>query len=148
MPAGFAIPEAGRQLRAEPQSRCFACGQDNCHGLRIRYQREESGEITAAWTPTPACEGFRGIVHGGVVTTVLDEAMSKAVAATGCEALTAELRVRFRRHVASGGAFRIRGWIVKRSGRIVETEASLTALDGSEHAHARAKFLALRKANA
>jgi acyl-coenzyme A thioesterase PaaI-like protein len=93
-------------------------------------------------------EGFRGIVHGGVVSTVLDEAMSKAVAATGSEALTAKLRVRFRRHVTSGDVFLIRGWIVKRNRRLIEAEAVLTAPDGTEHAHAWASFLTVPGASA
>ena len=124
------------------------CGQDNPHGLRIRFQQQDSGELTATWTPNSAWEGFRGIVHGGVVSTVLDEAMSKAVAATGSEALTAELRVRFRRHVTSGDVFLIRGWIVKRNRRLIGTEATLTAPDGTEHAHAWASFLMLPRASA
>jgi acyl-coenzyme A thioesterase PaaI-like protein len=139
------IEESKLPLHARPQSACFVCGQDNPKGVRIRYERQESGEITALWTPAATWEGFRGIVHGGVVSTVLDEAMSKAVAATGCEALTAEIRVRFRRHVTSGGVFLIRGWIGKHSKRLIKTEATLTALDGTEHAHAWATFLALPK---
>lgn len=144
----IAIEESGEPLQARSQSACFVCGQDNPRGLRIRYQRQDSGEMTAAWTPSPEWEGFRGIVHGGVVSTVLDEAMSKAVAATGSQALTAELRVRFRRHVTSGDAFLIRGWIVKRNKRLIEAEATLTTPDGTEHAHAWARFLELPKASA
>jgi acyl-coenzyme A thioesterase PaaI-like protein len=101
--------------------------------------------MSASWRPGPEWEGFAGIVHGGVVSTVLDEAMSKAVAGTRTEALTAELRVRFRHHVASGESFLIRGWIVRRDPRLIETEASLTASDGTEHAHAWARFLTLPK---
>ena len=142
------IEESENRLQARSQSACFVCGQDNPHGLRIRFQRQDSGEMTATWTPNPAWEGFRGIVHGGVVSTVLDEAMSKAVAATGSEALTAELRVRFRRHVTSGDVFLIRGWIVKRNRRLIGTEATLTAPDGTEHAHAWASFLMLPRASA
>jgi acyl-coenzyme A thioesterase PaaI-like protein len=141
------IEESKRLPHARPQPGCFVCGQDNPNGLRIRYELQESGEITATWTPAPAWEGFRGIVHGGVVSTVLDEAMSKAVAAAGCEALTAELRVRFRRHVTSGDTFLIRGWISGRTKRKIETEATLRAADGTEHAHAWATFLALPKAS-
>lgn len=81
------------------------------------------------------------------MSTVLDEAMSKAVAATGCEALTAELRVRFRRHVTSGHSFLIRGWITSSTKRKIEAEATLTAADGTEHAHAWATFLALPNAS-
>jgi acyl-coenzyme A thioesterase PaaI-like protein len=148
MSQASAIEESEGQLQARSQSACFVCGQDNPHGLRLRYRQQDSGEMTATWTPNPAWEGFSGIVHGGVVSTVLDEAMSKAVAATGSQALTAELRVRFRRHVTSGDTFFIRGWIVKRNKRLIETEAVLTTPDGTEHAHAWARFLALPKARA
>jgi acyl-coenzyme A thioesterase PaaI-like protein len=144
----IAVEESGKHLQARSQSACFVCGQDNPHGLRILFQRQECGEMTAAWSPGSAWEGFRGVVHGGVVSTVLDEAMSKAVAATGSQALTAELRVRFRRHVTSGDAFLIRGWIVKQNKRLIETEATLTAPDGTEHAHAWASFLTLPMASA
>ncbi len=135
-----------RKLRAHSHSACFVCGQDNPNGLKIPFERLENGDTTAEWTPGQTWEGFRGIVHGGVVSTVLDEAMSKAVAATGSEALTAELRIRFRLPVHSGATFVIRGRIVKRSKRLIETEAVLTAEDGTEHAHAWANFLALSSA--
>jgi uncharacterized protein (TIGR00369 family) len=143
-----ATKESDDRLHARSQSACFVCGQDNPQGLHIRFEREGSGELTANWTPRPECEGFHGIVHGGIVSTVLDEAMSKAAAATGTEALTAEIRVRFRRHVSTGRVFQIRGWIIKRSKRLIETEATLTAPDGTEHAHAWASFLTLPGVNA
>ena len=131
-------------LQAKPHSGCFVCGQDNPRGLGLRFTRLEDGTMCAEWRPGQDWEGFAGIVHGGVVSTVLDEAMSKAVAATKTQALTAELRVRFRLHVASGATFQIRGWINQRNGRLIETEASLTAPDGTEHAHAWGRFLAVR----
>ncbi len=132
--------------RAEPQSCCFVCGADHPAGLRIRYQPNPDGSVAAHWTPGSAWEGFRGIIHGGVLSTVLDEAMSKAVMHAGCEAVTGELRVRFRRPVAPAETLRIRGWILERRKRLIAAEASLTASDGSERAHAWASFLALPKA--
>jgi len=128
--------------RAVRQNRCVVCGPDSPNGLHLQFQID-AGTIVANWTPTAEWEGFRGIVHGGIVATVLDEAMSKAVAATRCEALTGELRVRFRHRVAAGESLRIRGWIVKRARRLITTEATLTAADGSERAHAWASFLTL-----
>jgi acyl-coenzyme A thioesterase PaaI-like protein len=130
-------------LRARTQNGCVVCGQENPYGLRIHYVREPDGAITADWRPTQSWEGFEGIVHGGIISTVLDEAMSKAVAAMNYEALTGELKVRFRRHVAAGESLRIRGWVVERVKRLVKAEATLTAADGSERAHAWARFLAL-----
>ena len=137
------VHETEKELRARRQSCCFVCGQDNPRGLRLLFQDDREGEVSATWTPDSAWEGFRGIVHGGVVSTVLDEAMSKAVAGNGFEALTAELRVRLRRPVASGSTFTIRGWVVRRRKQIIEAEAAITGPDGAEHAHAWARFFAL-----
>lgn len=82
-------PETGT-FHAVPHSRCFVCGRENARGLQTPYTLCPDGATEASWTPTASCEGFQGIIHGGIVATVLDEAMSKAVAATGCEALTGE----------------------------------------------------------
>jgi len=130
-------------LRARTQNRCIVCGRENPYGLHIHFVRELDGAISAEWRPTENWEGFQGIVHGGIIGTVLDEAMSKAVAAIKCEALTGELRVRFRHHVSTGESLRIRGWVVETARRLVKAEATLTAADGSERAHAWARFLAL-----
>lgn len=130
-------------LRARTQNGCVVCGPEHPYGLRIRYVLGHDGAITAEWRPTENWEGFAGIVHGGIISTVLDEAMSKAVAAMNYEALTGELRVRFRHYVAAGENLRIRGWVVESVKRLVKAEATLTAADGSERAHAWARFLAL-----
>ena len=125
-------------------SSCFACGPDNRRGLHLNFQRNKVGEMVAEWIPEPELEGFQGIVHGGIVSTVLDEAMSKAVAESGVKALTAELRVRFRQQVPSKKMARVRGWIDSRNKRTIKTEAALTSSDGTELAHAWATFLALK----
>jgi acyl-coenzyme A thioesterase PaaI-like protein len=113
--------------------------------LRIRFNASPDGAVSAEWTPTAEWEGFEGIIHGGIISTVLDEAMSKAVAAAQNRALTGELRVRFRSHVESGNAYRIRGWITERKKRLLKTEAALTTPDGKERAHAWAVFVVLPK---
>ena len=68
-------------LQARTQNRCIVCGQENPYGLHIHFVRERDGAISAEWRPTEKWEGFKGIVHGGIISTVLDEAVSKAVAA-------------------------------------------------------------------
>jgi len=136
--------EQKARIGARSQSSCFACGPDNSRGLRLHFQRNEDGEMAAEWIPESELEGFLGIVHGGIVSTVLDEAMSKAVAGAGVKALTAELRVRFRQHVPSGKTICVRGWINSTNKRMTKTEAVLTLSDGTELAHAWATFLALK----
>lgn len=74
---------------------CFVCGAHNPHGLHLRFRRV-GDEVHADFTPEPQHAGFRGIVHGGVLSTVLDETMFWAAASTKrCFCLAAELNVRF-----------------------------------------------------
>jgi acyl-coenzyme A thioesterase PaaI-like protein len=131
------------QRNLDPSS-CFACSPDNHRGLHLTFRENEGGEMIAEWVPEIDFEGLRGIIHGGVVSTLLDEAMAKVVAASGFDALTAELRVRFRQEVPTGKPVRVRGWIEGRGRRMIRTEATLTQPDGVELAHAWAVFLALK----
>lgn len=134
-------------LEPEPESaaplpnRCFACGQENGIGLKLVFTRRPPGEALAQWTPAAEHEGWPGVVHGGLLSTVLDEAMSHAVLAAGLKAMTAELRVRFREPAPSGRALAVKGWVVQRSKRLVETEASITGEGGEELAHGWGRFL-------
>ena len=59
--------------------------------------------------------------------------------------MTAELRVRFRQYAETGERLQVRGWVVRHKTRLIETEALLVATDGSERAHAWAKFLVVVK---
>ena len=78
---------------------CVVCGQENPFGLHLEFQTD--GDVsTAQWTASVGWESFKGVIHGGVICAVLDEAMSHAIIAAGYEALTAEMRVRFRRRSA------------------------------------------------
>jgi acyl-coenzyme A thioesterase PaaI-like protein len=132
------------RLAARPNSNCYVCGIDNPHGLHLVFGADQNGGTSATWTPDSTLEGFSGIVHGGIVSTALDESMAKAVTAMGFEALTAELKVRFRRHVSAGKQYRVRGWVEERDRRVIKAEASLSDLAGAELAHAWASFLVLK----
>jgi predicted Fe-Mo cluster-binding NifX family protein/acyl-coenzyme A thioesterase PaaI-like protein len=135
-------------LRAVPssdnlqsQKTCFGCGPDNPQGLRLQFRLDAAGTATASLVPGPQWEGLRGIIHGGIVATLMDEAMARSVAASGCPSVTAEMRVRFRRSAKTGESLEVSGWIVKRKRRLIEAEASLKAADGNERAHAWGIFL-------
>jgi len=132
------------QPGATPNDRCFACGDRNSRGLRLCFAPDGDRAVTAVWRTDAVWEGFRGVIHGGIVSTVLDEAMSKAVAAAGIPALTCELHVRLRRHVAAAEQLQVSGWVVEKRKRRIVTEATLKDRNGVERAHAWATFLALQ----
>ena len=143
MPSGDG---SGAPVAAQPlQNRCFACGKENAIGLRLEFSHQPHGEATASWRPAEWHEGWPGVVHGGLLSTALDEAMSHAVLATGLKAMTAELRVRFREAVPSRRDLAVKGWVVQRARRLVETEASITGPDGKEYAHGWGRFLCVKE---
>jgi acyl-coenzyme A thioesterase PaaI-like protein len=113
---------------------------ENATGLQITYITESAGRVRADWTPTKRYEGFKGMVHGGLLATALDEAMAKAVVSLGLEALTGDLRVRFRHHVVPDEPLRIRGWVVSHRGRLLKLEATLCTVTGEERCHAWGVF--------
>jgi len=130
-----------RHARLNPN--CVVCGVHNPRGLRLTFQEGVNG-VHSVWVPTEGWESFQGTVHGGIITAVLDEAMSKAVIARHWEALTVDLRVRFRGRVAPGENLRVHGWVVEKQHRRILTEATLINGTGAEQAHAWAKFLVPR----
>lgn len=126
---------------------CVVCGQENPHGLHLEFQSEQDPAIARApWTASVGWESFQGVIHGGVISAVLDEAMSKAIIFAGHEAFTAEMKIRFRRKVSIGETLSVRGWVVAVHKRKISAEASLASADGVEKAHAWATFLTARPA--
>src|SRR3712207_6174508 len=91
------------RVNARDDHHCFGCGRLNPHGLRLQFfELEESRGVWADFTPTREHEGFTGMVHGGIVTAVLDEAMGWAVFVGGAWAVTGRLAVEFREPVQVG----------------------------------------------
>jgi acyl-coenzyme A thioesterase PaaI-like protein len=123
------------------ETSCFACGRDNPNGLQIHFEIDATGAAAASWVPARAWEGFENVIHGGILTTAMDEAMAKAVVAAGIQGLTCELRIRLHHSVNPGSPLHIRGWIVRVHRRLVRTEASICSPAGNEYAHAWASFL-------
>jgi uncharacterized protein (TIGR00369 family) len=103
---------------------CFACGKTNPIGLKLEF-REEGDDYVADWTPGIEHQGYDGIVHGGIVATVLDEAMAKFAWETGLQAVTARLTVSYRKPARVGERMTVRGRMKENNGRTIECEAEL-----------------------
>ncbi len=104
---------------------CFVCGAHNPHGLHLRFRRE-GDEVLAEFTPQAQHAGFRGLVHGGILATVLDEAMFWAAASTMKRfCLAAELNVRFMNKVMVGQKLTVVARLARDRGRVWESSAEL-----------------------
>lgn len=126
------------------QNRCFGCGTENPTGLRLEFALKPDRSVVCLTTVTSSFEGPKGFLHGGIIATLLDEAMSKAVRAQGVTAMTRHLEIDYLRPVPSGAPIRVEGHLVQSDGRKHETRARI--LDNEMQILARAKglFIAVR----
>ena len=122
---------------------CFACGARNPIGLKLRFDVDAAARTAVAtFTPRPEHQGYADITHGGILATVLDEAMMKLCRELGIPAVTARLEVEFKKPAAPGETLTVRGWIDADRGRVIATRAEITASDGALVARARATAVA------
>ena len=121
-------------------SHCFVCGEQNNSGLKARFF-EENGEAITELAADRAFEGYQGIYHGGIISTLLDEIMIKAILAQGFYVVTAEMTVRYHRPVAIGEKMRFRGRITSRRGRLFNAEGEVVGSDGTPCASATGKYV-------
>lgn len=82
-------------------NRCFVCGQDNPIGLKLRFVPAGEG-VRAEFTPSALHVGYEGLVHGGILAALVDDALANIWFTRGQEAVTAKIEVRFRREVRPG----------------------------------------------
>ncbi len=120
---------------------CFACGPHNPHGLHLSDFSFAGDQYLCHFTPQHHHQGWVGLVHGGIVATLLDEIMSRMLWQQGVNAVTGELNIRYRQPVAVGQPLTIRGWVSHEHGRLIATQARMELADGSVVAEAEAKFM-------
>ncbi len=112
------------QLR--DNQRCYVCGKQNPSGLAVDFEIDaEARSIKARFTPAVAHQGYEGIVHGGILSALLDEAMVKLAFSLGIQAVTAEMTVKFKAPAAPGDELRVSGRILDEKRRLIEAESRI-----------------------
>lgn len=118
---------------------CFVCGERNTFGLQLKPEGRD-GRGTIVWLPDKRHQGFDGVVHGGLISTLIDEAMAYAAMSEAGFCVTAGISVRFRRPVNLGQQVRVEAELVGRRGRMLELRASVTQ-NGEEKASGSGTFV-------
>jgi len=120
---------------------CFVCGEKNPFGLQLNPVGDR-GKGTILWTPRKRHQGYTGVVHGGLISTLLDEAMAYAGMSVAGFCATAGISVRFMKPVYTGKMVRIEAELVEQRGKILKLRASVFQ-DGEEKAKGEATFVAV-----
>ena len=136
-------------MRELPHTKsCFVCGENNPIGLQQRF--ETDGQVVRArFTPRPEHAGFKGVIHGGILATLLDEIMVWACAVrTRRFAYCAEMTIRYQRPAPPGGEVLVEAELVAdRRGRVFEARAEARNSDGELLAQATGKYMPIRDAD-
>lgn len=127
------------ELQTLQPATCFACGTENPHGLHVSFTRTPAGS-TGTFVPTVHHEGWPGAVHGGILVTLLDEAMAYALWFNDIRAVTARMEARFRKMVGAGQKLVINGEVVGSRRDVVDAVGRITVPDGTEVAQAAGRF--------
>jgi uncharacterized protein (TIGR00369 family) len=128
-------------LPVENDRFCFCCGPDNPHGLHLAIAYPARGAAEASLVVDPRYAGWKGIAHGGLLSTVLDEVMAHACISCGVKTVTAEINIRFLKAVPVGTPVRITGSVTSERGRVFNTEGKLYDAEGQLAAEATARFV-------
>jgi len=124
---------------------CFVCGEKNPAGLKLRIRTDpERGESSVDVTFPEHLQGWAKIVHGGLLATVLDEALIYAAKARGHKCVTGEMTVRYVKPASTGVVYKLKGRFIEDKGRIVLAESELRDSDGLEVARATGKLFKIQ----
>jgi uncharacterized protein (TIGR00369 family) len=122
---------------------CFGCGLENRAGLRLRFYTDDAGQVVSPLRLARRFQGPPGHAHGGIIATLLDEAMSKANRAREVVAMTRTLEVDYIRPVPVGVALRLTARHLSAEGRKHHCEAEISNSKGEVLARGRALFIAI-----
>lgn len=116
---------------------CFACGRQNPIGLKLEFT-EQDGKYITTFTGGPEHQGWDNIMHGGIVSTLLDEITARYIYHQGYNAVTARLEIRYRHPTPIGQKLTITGWITGQRRNLFELAGKIELPDGTVTAEAKA----------
>jgi acyl-coenzyme A thioesterase PaaI-like protein len=124
-------------------SGCVACSPDNPNSLKLKlFVNPDDGVITVRYVPDTPHFGFDGIVHGGIISTVFDEAMVWAASwNVRAFCFCGELSVRFRKSMSAGQTLLFKAQVETSRPRLITTRSEALDEAGAVYATATAKYI-------
>jgi uncharacterized protein (TIGR00369 family) len=134
-------------IRKQPNSKmCLVCGLQNEFGLYTSFYELENGELLAIFKPREEHQSYPGRLHGGIISTILDETIGRAIMVNHAHkywGVTVEISIRFRKPVPLDQELRVIGRITRDSKRVFEGTGEILLSDGSIAAEAKGTYMKL-----
>ena len=120
---------------------CFGCGKDNPIGLHLEFNFEDDKYIAKKVVPREY-QGWQGIVHGGILTTMVDEAMASYVTDKyGVEPVTGTLKMRYKSPTPTEQELTITAWLESQRHNTYQMQATISTADGTVTTEATAMMV-------
>jgi acyl-coenzyme A thioesterase PaaI-like protein len=123
---------------------CFACGSNNGGGLRLKFHEQGDGTVFGNFFADPKFEGYSGIIHGGIVATLLDSAMTHCLLMKDIPALTGRLSIKYSTPIRTGTIVKLEARIVDQFHEMFILEGK-ALVDGKRVASAEAKYRSMKR---
>ena len=120
---------------------CLVCGHQNPNGLKLKFKVQPDGSVAAAFDCLPLLQSYPNVLHGGVISALLDSAMANALFAIGIVAVTATLEVRYLAPATTGRFAMVRAWTESDAAHPLYVQRAELVQDGKVLAEAKAKFM-------
>jgi uncharacterized protein (TIGR00369 family) len=120
---------------------CFVCGPKNDRGLHLSFKENKQQDLVESEVNFPReFQGWGQVVHGGLISTVLDEVMIKAAVLKGFKCVTAEINVKFKQPANTGEIFKLTGRVAAVKRKLIFTEGRLRDRQNNVLASATARL--------
>jgi uncharacterized protein (TIGR00369 family) len=131
-------------MQKQPNSRyCFLCGLQNPIGLKLAFYEDEDNRVIVRYVPDEKLQGYPGVLHGGIISALLDETIGRTLVQYDKWAMTVELNVRFHKSVPIGEPLTVIGEMVRLRSRTMEGRGEIQLSDGTTAVTAEAKYYLL-----
>jgi uncharacterized protein (TIGR00369 family) len=119
---------------------CFVCGKKNPIGMKLDFSFDGK-TITTEFVPRKEHQGYFSIVHGGIISTLLDEVMVKLAIEMGMPAVTARMDIRLRKALDVGRKITVQAEILRDTKKLLEVRAKAVTEDNVVVADATGKLM-------
>ena len=120
-------------------SKCVVCGFANGNGLHLEFDTANDGSVIATFQCDETFEGYPGMLHGGIISSILDGAMGNCMFAHGQATVTIEMTTKFRYPIVTGQEATVSARITQDSHPLYLLEAEIIQ-DGKVKAIAKGKY--------
>jgi acyl-coenzyme A thioesterase PaaI-like protein len=138
------LPNRKVKMENNFHTNCFACGSNNGMGLGLKFYKREDGTVFGNFFADPKFEGYSGIIHGGIVATLLDSAMTHCLLMKDIPALTGRLSIKYSIPIRTGTVVKLEARIVDQFHEMFILEGK-ALVDGKRVASAEAKYRSMKR---